>query len=81
LVRDTAGNLYGTTLDGGTYGYGTIFEVTSSGTETVLYSFANNGTDGGTPENSLLLDAAGNLYGTASVGGESNCGVVFKYTP
>ena len=81
LVRDAAGNLYGTTVKGGGGGFGTIFELTSSGAETVLHSFANDAADGGSPESGLLRDAARNLYGTTYYGGTSGCGTVFKYTP
>ncbi|HEY6290812.1 MAG TPA: choice-of-anchor tandem repeat GloVer-containing protein [Terriglobia bacterium] len=77
LVRDSAGNLYGTTLEGGESGYGTIFELTSTGSEVVLHSFAKDASDGGSPQNSLVRDAAGNLYGTTYYGGASGCGVVF----
>jgi len=81
LTRDRAGNLYGTTLQGGAFGFGTIFELNSSGTEALLHSFANTATDGGMPENGVLLDGARNLYGTTSVGGASGCGTVFEYSP
>jgi uncharacterized repeat protein (TIGR03803 family) len=84
LVFDSAGNLYGTTVGGGTGRYGTVFKLTpSSGgvwTESSLYSFTGS-TDGGTPYASLVFDAAGNLYGTASSGGALNNGVVFELTP
>jgi uncharacterized repeat protein (TIGR03803 family) len=86
LVRDAAGNLYGTTFLGGASGAGTIFKLDITGHETVLYSFTG-GTDGGNPESSLVMDAAGNLYGTTYLGGETascfapnGCGVVFKFT-
>jgi uncharacterized repeat protein (TIGR03803 family) len=79
-LRDPAGNLYGTTLNGGAFGFGTVFEVTSAGIETLLHSFANNSTDGGTPENGLAHDSAGSLYGTTYYGGASGCGAVLKYT-
>jgi uncharacterized repeat protein (TIGR03803 family) len=77
LVRDAAGNLYGTTVGGGSLGYGTVFKVNKSGKETVLYSFAG-GTDGIGPFARLVRDAAGNLYGTTVNGGSSNYGTVFK---
>jgi len=83
LVRDAAGNLYGTTSGGGAYGEGTVFMLDKTGTETVLYSFCSqaNCTDGACPMAGLLLDAAGNLYGTTESGGSSNCylgcGIVF----
>jgi uncharacterized repeat protein (TIGR03803 family) len=78
LIRDTAGNFYGTTGNGGASGFGTVFKVTPSGQETVLYSFTG-GTDGSIPlYGSLVRDAAGNLYGTTPSGGTSDFGVVFK---
>jgi uncharacterized repeat protein (TIGR03803 family) len=72
------GILYGTTLRGGASDRGTVFSLDpTSGTETVLYSFAG-GNDGSTPSNSLLY-RNGNLYGTTAVGGgDSNQGTVFK---
>jgi len=77
LVRDAAGNLYGTTAQGGTSGDGVVFKVTKTGKETVLHSFTG-GADGGYPYGGLLRDAAGNLYGTTEFGGSSNDGLVFK---
>jgi uncharacterized repeat protein (TIGR03803 family) len=83
LVRDNAGNLYGTTTFGGSSGYGVVFKVDTSGTETVLHSFTG-GSDGGNPYAGLIRDKAGALYGTAGVGGDlscnggAGCGVVFK---
>src|SRR5207253_5645914 len=80
LVRDAAGNLYGTTLGGGAYGFGAVFKVTPSGEETVLHSF-NLPPDGFIPVGVLVLDAAGNLYGTTTGGGFYGLGTVFKLTP
>jgi uncharacterized repeat protein (TIGR03803 family) len=83
LVRDVAGNLYGTTEGGGTAAAsGTVFKLDPSGNETALYSFAG-GLDGSSPYGELLRDAAGNLYGATLTGGRSNCesqgcGTVFK---
>src|SRR5450631_2949634 len=83
LVMDSAGNLYGTSVQGGTYGGGTVFQVTPAGVHTVLYDFTG-GSDGGEPYKGVTLDAMGNLYGTAVTGGggscEGGCGVVFKLT-
>ncbi len=80
LIFDSAGNLYGTTYSGGTYGAGTVFELTPNGgggwTETVLHNFGN-GTDGATPYASLIVDSAGNLYGTTEWGGTYGYGTVF----
>jgi uncharacterized repeat protein (TIGR03803 family) len=76
VVRDGAGNLYGTTWAGGVSGgCGALYEV-SKGNETVLYSF--NGTDGCQPVAGLIRDKAGNLYGTTNDGGPSGFGTVFK---
>jgi uncharacterized repeat protein (TIGR03803 family) len=72
LVLDTKGNLYGTTVRGGTFGEGTVFKLApSSGqwTETVLYSFCRpdmNCTDGSQPTSRVIFDSAGNIYGTGS---------------
>jgi uncharacterized repeat protein (TIGR03803 family) len=81
LVMDSAGNLYGTSVSGGTFGSGTVFEVSSAGIHTVLYSFTA-GSDGAEPYKGVTLDAQGNLYGTAVAGGggscEGGCGVVYK---
>jgi uncharacterized repeat protein (TIGR03803 family) len=83
LVLDSAGNIYGTSVQGGDFGSGTVFEVTPSGQHTVLYSF-RGGQDGGEPYKGVTLDAQGNLYGTAVTGGRGNCeggcGVVYKLT-
>ena len=87
LVRDKKGNLYGTTQSGGLHNRGTVFEVTPSGTETILHSFAKNKKDGYYPDARLVFDAQGNLYGTTPVGGMTNsncpqdCGTVFELTP
>jgi uncharacterized repeat protein (TIGR03803 family) len=79
LIRDKAGNLYGTTTECGASSMGTVFEVSKTGTETVLHSFTGWPKDGGFPYYaSLLMDKKGNLYGVAEQGGSSNEGVVFK---
>jgi uncharacterized repeat protein (TIGR03803 family) len=80
VIRDAAGNLYGTTYSGGANGAGIVFKLDVTGQETVLYSFTL-GADGGWPYAGLVRDKAGNLYGTASGGGNvpcGGCGVVFK---
>jgi uncharacterized repeat protein (TIGR03803 family) len=82
LIRDKAGNLYGTTYEGGGIGCvdgcGTVFKVDTTGTETVLHSFAGGTTDGCFPYGGLLRDKAGNLYGTTQACGASSSGTVFR---
>jgi uncharacterized repeat protein (TIGR03803 family) len=80
LILDASGNLYGTTSQGGTSNFGTVFKLDTTGKETVLYSFAGKPADGASPVAGLILDASGNLYGTTSQGGtsNSNAGTVFK---
>jgi uncharacterized repeat protein (TIGR03803 family) len=79
LVQGADGTFYGTTLNGGTYGYGTVFSVTASGTLTTLHSFG--GADGAAPYAGLVQAANGMLYGTTAGGGAYNCGTVFSITP
>jgi|tagenome__1003787_1003787.scaffolds.fasta_scaffold20986322_3 uncharacterized repeat protein (TIGR03803 family) len=81
LILDSAGNLYGTSNNGGKYGLGTVFEVAKSGTLTVLHSFQGGITDGTNPQDSVIRDSAGNLYGTTEYGGDHRAGVVFKLSP
>ncbi|HTR27422.1 MAG TPA: choice-of-anchor tandem repeat GloVer-containing protein [Terriglobales bacterium] len=78
LVVDKAGNLYGTTYGGGKYGYGTVFKLSPSGNETVLYSFNADGTDGINPYGAVALGKKGNIYGTTYQGGTLGYGTVFK---
>ena len=78
LVRDTAGNLYGTTVGCGAFGWGTVFKVDTSRAETVLFNFSYSNGDGAIPYGGLVRDSAGNLYGTTDYGGSSGNGVVFK---
>lgn len=80
LTMDSEGNLYGTTQAGGIHSWGTVFELTASGTETVLYSFTS-GADGANPDAGVILDAQGNLYGTTNVGGNSWAGVAYELAP
>src|SRR5664280_881041 len=85
LIFDAAGNLYGTTKNGGgPNDAGTVFELTPGAggtwTEKVLWSFGT-GTDGSDPFGALIFDAAGNLYGTTSLGGTSHSGIAFELTP
>jgi uncharacterized repeat protein (TIGR03803 family) len=62
---DSQGNLYGTTQQGGEYGCGTVFQVNSTGQESVFYNFAGPPDDGCYPQAGLVRDSKGNLYGTA----------------
>lgn len=91
VVIDKHGNLYGTTIGGGSSGdglsgHGTVYKVDPAGNETVLYSFTGQA-DGGYPFDSLVLDQKGNLYGTTYNGGDLSCqppygcGTVFKIDP
>jgi uncharacterized repeat protein (TIGR03803 family) len=81
LVADMGGNLYGTTWGGGgDCDCGTIFRIAQDGTETVLHAFAD-GSDGAYPMGGLALDKKGDLYGTTFLGGDSDAGTVFKYSP
>ena len=81
LIMDAAGNLYGTTEFGGTSGQGTVFKLDSSFHEAMLYSFAGSPGDGANPIAGLIMDAAGNLYGTTLSGGAFGFGTVFKLDP
>lgn len=83
LFRDAAGNFYGTTGNGGTYGYGTVYKMGSNpdGTWTfsVLYNFA--GSDGAIPSSGPIPDGAGNFYGITEQGGAFGAGAVYEITP
>jgi uncharacterized repeat protein (TIGR03803 family) len=82
VTFDSAGNLYGTTSEGGATGNGTVWQATHSGqswTESVIYSFAG-GSDAAGPVSGVRFDAAGNLYGTSSFGGANGLGAVYKLT-
>jgi uncharacterized repeat protein (TIGR03803 family) len=81
VVRDPAGNLYGTTRAGGsTTRWGVVYKVDPAGRETVLYSFTGQA-GGASPVGGAILDEAGNLYGTTESGGVSGGGVVYKLNP
>jgi uncharacterized repeat protein (TIGR03803 family) len=85
LVRDSVGNLYGTTYFGGASDDGIVFKLDTTGKETVLHSFTG-GADGAFPYAGLIMDSHGNLYGTTQGGGATcytsfTCGVVFEIIP
>ncbi|MGB6486433.1 MAG: choice-of-anchor tandem repeat GloVer-containing protein [Steroidobacteraceae bacterium] len=84
LIQASDGNFYGTTGSGGMancgVGCGTVFKITPTGVETVLYAFAGGNTDGASPS-SVVQGSDGNFYGTTAAGGEFNAGTVFKITP
>ena len=84
LIADGAGNLYGTTAEGGASDAGVVFKLAPNGaggyTESVLYAFTG-GSDGGGPAAGLIADGAGNLYGTTADGGAAGAGLVFKLAP
>ena len=84
LVRDSNGNLYGTTQNGGTHGVGTAFELGATGALTLLHRFGG-GRDGAYPYAGLVRDSKGRLYGVAAAGGVSGCfngcGTIFVIIP
>ena len=82
VILDPAGNLYGTSYQGGFYNYGTVYELSpsqSGWTETTLYNFTGD-SDGGNPTAGVIRDALGNLYGATLYGGTGG-GVVFELSP
>jgi uncharacterized repeat protein (TIGR03803 family) len=81
VIRDSKGNLYGTTYDGGAFNWGVVFKVDTAGTQSVLYSFTGGVGDGCTPDQGLVQDKAGNFYGTTQQCGATGHGVVFQVTP
>jgi uncharacterized repeat protein (TIGR03803 family) len=79
-VRSSAGNLYGTTYAGGQADMGTVFKISPTGKETILYTFLG-GADEGFPESGLTEDKAGNFYGTTGGNPPTTYGTVFKIKP
>jgi uncharacterized repeat protein (TIGR03803 family) len=82
LIQGSDGSFYGTTAGGNAAGTGTVFQITPSGTETVLYSFAfgNGSTDGSDPHAALIQASNGGFYGTSEDGGANGAGTVFELT-
>jgi uncharacterized repeat protein (TIGR03803 family) len=84
MVQAADGNYYGVTAGGGSFGFGTVFQLQPTGVHKVLYHFTG-GADGATPAAGLTVGADGNLYGTTAAGGSftscaNGCGVIFKIT-
>ncbi len=83
LVQDSQGNFYGATNTGGAFGAGEVYQITTAGSYTPLYSFGASSTDGVLPQGNLVIDQAGNLYGVTMLGGTAacDCGAVFEISP
>ena len=83
LLLGKRGNLYGTTLEGGAHGRGTVFRITPDRAESVIYAFCaqTNCADGENPQSALIADKEGNLYGTTTGGGNPGGGTVFRIAP
>jgi len=82
IIMDRQGNIYGTTVQDGAHSFGSVFKLTPSGggwTYTTLHDFT--GQDGAYPHGNIVMDASGNLYGTATAGGPHNLGIVWELTP
>ena len=79
LIQATDGNFYGTTLKGGAANFGTVFQMSPSGTVTILHAFAG-GSDGADPRAPLIQATDGNFYGTTAAGG-AYYGTIFRMTP
>src|SRR2546427_596315 len=79
VLQDSAGNLYGTTTQGGASGDGTVYKLAPDGTFTLLHEF--NGSDGYYPYAGVIQDSTGNLYGTTQSGGAFGAGTVYKLAP
>lgn len=82
LIQGKDGNLYGTTLSGGSHGHGAVFKITTGGTFTTIYSFCSQGgcVDGEFPQTGLIQASNGKLYGTTILGGAYGSGTIFELT-
>ncbi len=81
LIMDWAGNLYGSTWSGGVNARGIVFRLSPDGSETILHSFPGVAGDGQNPVGGLVMDKAGNLYGSTYFGGAKSDGAVFRLAP
>jgi uncharacterized repeat protein (TIGR03803 family) len=81
VVRDSAGNLYGTAIYGGAFDEGVVFKVDTANHETVLYSFAGGSTDGSVPNGDLVRNSSGDIFGTTEFGGANDDGIVYELSP
>lgn len=87
LIMDANANLFGVDAGGGAKNFGTVFEHTQDGTESVLHVFKGPPNDGSTPDGALVMDQSGNLYGATYTGGRAGCysnegcGTVFRIVP
>jgi uncharacterized repeat protein (TIGR03803 family) len=81
LVRDGAGNMYGTAYQGGAAQLGTVFKLDSQARFTTLYAFSDSNNDGQSPSSGVVMDASGNLYGTTRWAGYYGYGIIYKITP
>ncbi len=81
LVMDKYNTIYGTTTQGGYFNKGTVFQITSDGKESLLYSFSGKNGDGAYPVSNIYLSNDGAIYGTTVDGGNLNNGIIFKLVP
>lgn len=81
LVQGTNGNLYGTAYNGGAFAAGTVFNITTSGSQKLIHSFTGTTADGANPTGGLTLGTDGNFYGATQQGGLHSMGTIFKITP
>ena len=79
VTLDASGNIYGDTDYGGANSNGTLFELTTGGTESLLHSFGGSG-DGTVPDGAVIFDASGNMYGTTQSGGSAGNGIIWEYS-
>jgi uncharacterized repeat protein (TIGR03803 family) len=79
IMLATDGNFYGTTVNGGASGAGTVFRMTPGGVVTVLHSFAGNGSEGRNPYGALIQATDGAFYGTTYLGGTNNGGTALSH--